>query len=74
MEVCICGNVIDSAVKSKIRHVFCRCTEPGPGKRAGKVEGFLDDDLVNEAHYDERKRTGLPMLSPLEKSINDKWA
>ena len=67
MEVCICGNVLDSLKKIEVRMLTCRCAAPGGGKRQGRREEAIPRGLT-KGHYDERKKLGLPLMTDAEKS------
>lgn len=79
IETCCCGNVLAQcrcfhADKMKIRRSPCRCEEPGPGPTTVSREDPLPTGIT-ENHYNERKRTGIPMVTPIERTqfYDKKW-
>ena len=71
-EVCCCGNVTDVGVEYVRRVSPCRCAEPGVEGRVTRERVGLPD-WVSEKHYEQRKRTGLPMLTDVERAATSRW-
>ena len=63
-EHCVCGNVLRD-LPYTVRISPCRCVEPGAGPSHLNVNWPVPEGMT-ETHYNERKRTGLPLITPLE--------
>jgi hypothetical protein len=73
METCCCGNVTRPEVEVVIRLLVCRCAAPGRGKRQGRRKA--DIERVQEKQWHERKRLGLPVMTDVEKALeNETWS
>jgi len=71
MTVCKCGNVLDRTGVVKVTMHPCQCAVKGKERR-----GAPDLDLLNrvpERVYLERKRVGLPLETPAERSSTMPW-
>jgi hypothetical protein len=71
-ESCCCGNVTDASVEYVRRVSPCRCKKPGTGGCVTKNLYGLPD-WVSEKHYQQRKRTGLPMITDIEQAATSRW-
>jgi hypothetical protein len=67
-EDCVCGNTLREASEYAFRVVRspCRCAVPGPSRRT-TLEREPSLEHVSRRQYHERKRLGLPLLTPLER-------
>ena len=66
--VCSCGNTLPGKVSFKVNSSPCRCEEKGPLKRMRSIDVPVPD-FVTEQVYNERKRVGLDVATPLERGL-----
>jgi hypothetical protein len=68
MEACVCGNVLDAQLEYRCTRSPCRCAVPGRGP--GQLRCHDLPSWVLRKQYDERKRLGLPVVTPIERTLS----
>jgi hypothetical protein len=66
-EVCCCGNVLRDDRAAAMRVSPCRCDSPGDGSSVLQHPRGIPDE-VYEKQYNQRRRLGLPIVTPFEEA------
>jgi hypothetical protein len=70
LERCVCGNELGRDRACPVTRSPCRCETPGPGPSVlNRQLSAVSLEHVSRRQYHERRRLGLPLLSPLERSV-----
>lgn len=74
-NVCCCGNDLPDRSPSRVLVTYkpCRCDVEvaGKGSRIG-AEPIMTQGVSKE-HFEQRRRLGLPLQTPMERSAKTKW-
>ena len=68
MERCVCGRMLDLNDVEIVRSP-CRCDVPGPGPRTLEAPGVK----VPKYQYEQRRKLGLPVETPVELAARRRW-